>query len=136
MRIETDTDYYYDVVNVYNRLIDEAIKKFGNLSRASKAMSKNDSYLYSVEHIGSVNNLFKICKKLELNFPYILTGKHGTHPEINYDNLLKIYKQSKKAKPESMRTIICMLRKKKNNIKLATLFFFSDFFKVHPLKLI
>lgn len=136
MRVESDTDYYYDVLAVYNRLLEEAIKKFGTLSKASKVMGKKAPYLYAIEHIGSVNNLFDICNKLELNFPFILIGKQGTHKEINYGNLLEIYKRSKKAKPVNMRTIVCLLKKKKKNIKLATLFFYSDFFKVSPLKLI
>lgn len=142
MRIEVDSIYYYDVLNIYDRLCNESIKKYGCLSRASHYMGKHRTYLYSFSHVGSVNNLFDICKKLDLDFGYILTGKKSEKKDsIDLKKILKKYelKKSVNLNPihKSIRTIMCLIRTgRAKNIRLATLLYLSEFLSTNPLDLI
>lgn len=142
MRIETDSDYYYDVLNIYDRLISEIKQKYNSIEKASLSIGKSKGYLYQSNTIGSVKKLNEICEKFDFDFDYILLGKNNTHHytkrKINFNNLLKLY-QEHKYKTRSTNTAkatISMIRKGKNNIKLATLLMFADLYKTSPLNLI
>lgn len=142
MRIETDSDYYYDILNIYERLIAEIKKRFHSLEKGAVLIGKSRSYFYQSDIIGSVQNLNRICKILDLDFDYMILGKnnsnHYIERKINFENLLKIYHQNKykKRSTNTIKAIISMIKKGKNNIKLATLLMFSDLYKTSPLNLI
>lgn len=139
MRIETDSPYYYDVLNIYDRLCQEIVKKYGYIAKATKILGKSPSFLHSPDHVGSVNNLFDICNKLDLDFGYILNGNSYRPSEINLDKLLKAYNahRYKTRIPNSIKAIISTIRNgKAKNIKLATLLYLSDLLKSNPFDLI
>lgn len=140
MRIETDTDYYYKTLEVYERLRTEIIEKYGTLCKASKKIGKSSPYLYLTSHVGSVKNLYNICTKLDIDFTYILTGNYQKFTKnIDFSGLLSLYDKKKytKRQTDSVRSIICSLKSgRKHNIKIAMLFYFSDFYKVNCLELL
>lgn len=142
MRIETDSDYYYDVLNIYERLIAEIKSKYKTISQASISIGKSKGFLYQPDTIGSVQKLNDICRKFDFDFEYILLGKKNTHhyseKKINLLKLLNFYQSNlyKQRTPNTIKAIMSMIRKGKNNIRLATLLMFSDLYKVSPLELI
>lgn len=142
MRIETDSDYYYDVLNIYERLISEIKKRFHSLEKGAVLIGKSRSYFYQSDIIGSVKKLNELCEKFDFDFDYILLGKNNTHHytkrKINFNNLLKLYQEHryKTRSTNTVKAIISMIRKGKSNIKLATLLMFADLYKTSPLNLI
>lgn len=143
MRIETGTDYYYDVLAIYERLREELALRFGSVYQATKFIGKSKAYLTSPEHITSVQNLNKICKQCDIDFDYLILRKHNsgkyTEKKITFDTLIKTYKENcyKRRTPDSIKSIICqIIRQGKNNIKIATLLYMADFYKKNPLELL
>lgn len=140
MRLEVDSIYYYDVLNIYDRLCDEIKKGYGNLAKASLILGYNRTFLYSYSHIGSVNQLFRVCEKLNLDFAYILTGKKlNPKKTFSLEKLLHIYYNRDRSKriPDNIKAIMSMLKKKKKkNIRLATLLYLSELLSIRPLDLI
>jgi hypothetical protein len=142
MRIETDSDYYYDVLNVYDRLIAEIKQKYHSIEKASLSIGKSRGYLYQSDTIGSVQKLNELCEKFDIDFEFVLLGKNNSHHytkrTINLKNLYNKYLEHKYKTFHSntVKAIMCMVKKGKNNIKIATLLMFSDLFKTSPLKLI
>lgn len=140
MRLEVDSIYYYDVLNIYDRLCSEIVRMYGNLSKASLKLGKHKTFLYSQNHVSSLRTLFETCNKLGLDFAYILTGKK-TEPKTTFsiDTLIKCYEKRHIPQriPNSIKSIISMLKKGKNkNIRLATLLYLSELLSISPLELI
>ena len=94
MRIETDSDYYYDVLNIYERIRAEILKKHSSIYKAVLSIGKSKGYLYTADTVGSVQNLNKLCEKFDLDFDYILLGGKNqekySKKEINLKKLFSV----------------------------------------------
>lgn len=142
MRIETDSEYYYDVLNIYERFTKEVVEKYGNLSKAAKSINRSKGYLYSSYRAGTIRKFYMLCNQLNIDFDYCVTGKNNRHQfiekNIDFNKLIKIYKQNryKTRIKDSIKTIISRVKNGRDNIKLATLLYLSELFKVPPIELI
>lgn len=141
-RIETESDYYYDVLNIQERFLEEALSKHKTISRIARITGKKQSFFYKSNFIGSVDKLNELCIKLDIDFDYIMGKKenlgHHRKKKISLDKMLKIYEQNryKHRSSNSMKSIACSIKKGKQNIKIATLLQWADIFKTSPLDLI
>lgn len=142
MRIETDSDYYYDVITIYDRLCNEILKRYPSIYTASKSIGKSKGYLYSPNTLGSVQNLHTLCKQFDIDFEYMITGKNNRgkfYPsEIDLKKLYDTYclKRYTVRHSDSIKVIMHHIKQGKKNIKLATLFNIADLYKLSPLSLI
>jgi len=76
--MKMNDESYYRALGVVDRIRDEAIKKFGNLSKFSKSCGKKPQWFYSVYVSGngiSLNTLFICAEALNLSVEYLLTGR-------------------------------------------------------------
>jgi hypothetical protein len=128
MRVENDSDYYYDILNINDRLHEMIIEKHKSIYNAYKILGRRGHNLY--EFVSSLEMLHHICSKLDINFGYCLTGENQFD---NYDlqKLVKVYESCryKKKKPNGTSAIISMIRHGKKNIKIATLLKISTLLK-------
>ena len=70
---------YYRTLEVVERIKNEAIKKFGNLSLFSKACGKTRSWFYVRYTSGTglrLNTLYSCAEVLDIDVMYLLTGRH------------------------------------------------------------
>lgn len=142
MRIETDSDYYYAVLNILERLRDEVRLKYGSLAKGSKKLGKSCTYLNKIDIIGSVRHLDDVCKILDIDLEYLIERKENTghyrNKELSFKKLLSVYKENiyNFRKTASMKTIASGINKGRCNIKIATLLQWADLFRVSPIYLI
>lgn len=128
MRVESDSDYYYDVLDINERLRELIIEKYKSIFRATKILGKKGIILY--KFVGSIEVLHNICTSLDIDFGYCLTGKES-FKDYDLKKLVDIYSQSryKVKKTNSISAIISLIRHGKKNIKLATLLKISTLLK-------
>ncbi|MEE0060523.1 MAG: hypothetical protein UE295_06825 [Acutalibacteraceae bacterium] len=143
MRIETDSDYYYDTLNIYERIRLELLEKYKSLYSASLIFGMSEAYFYQTNCIGTVNKLLRICKEMNIDFDWAITGKNNHHQfiprELDFNKLISVYEEHKYSgrTSNSVKSIISGLRTKvKKNIKIATLLYLADMFKVSPVDII
>ena len=142
MRIETDSDYYYAVLNILERLREEVRLKYGSLAKGSKKLGKSCAYLNKIDIIGSVRNLDEICRILDIDFDYLIERKenlgHYRNKELSFKKLISIYKKNAYAfrKSNSMKAIASGIYKGRQNMKIATLLQWADLFRLSPTELI
>jgi hypothetical protein len=141
-RIETDSIYYYDVLNIQERFLEEALAKHKTISNIAKITGKKQSMFYKTDYLGSIKNLDDMCKKLDIDLDFILERKenlgHYRKKQISLMKMYRIYKEHtyKHRSSNSMKAIACLIKKGKQNVKIATLLQWADIFKVNPLDLI
>ena len=69
-----DYDAYYDSLSVYDRVVDEAIQKYSNLSKFADELGLCRSTFYNKISLRT-DNLLKCAKVLNISVNYLLTGK-------------------------------------------------------------
>lgn len=128
MRVESDSDYYYEILNINERLRGEVEKKYKSVYNAVKILDKKGLNLY--KFIGSLEILHTICEALDIDFGFCLTGKEY-FKDYNLQKLVSVYDKQryKTKKPNSISAIISLIRKGKKNIKIATLLKLSTILK-------
>lgn len=134
-RIESDSDYYYEVLSINDRLIGEITKKYPTIYGTKKILGKTYIKLYT--GIGSIKKLNNICEKLGIDFGYCLTGRDHFRG-YNLQKLINHYNKQryKNENTESIRSIISIIRHGKDNIKIATLLKISRILKINLKDLI
>lgn len=127
-RIESDSEYYYEVLSVNDRLLDEISKKYPTIYGTKKLLGKSFIKLYT--GVCSIKKLYNICEKLDIDFGYCLTGKEHFRG-YSLEKLIKIYDNQRyhKQNTDSIRTIMSYIRHGKDNIKIATLFRIAEILK-------
>lgn len=69
-----DEDAYYDSLSVYDRVVEEAISKYGTLYQFAKAVGVTKCLFYNKFTLRT-DNLLKCAKVLNISVNYLLTGK-------------------------------------------------------------
>lgn len=69
-----DEDAYYDSLSVYDRVVEEAILKYGTLYQFAKAVGVTKCLFYNKFTLRT-DNLLKCAKVLNISVNYFLTGK-------------------------------------------------------------
>lgn len=134
-RVESDSEYYYDILNINDRLHDMIIAKHKSIYNAYKLLGNKGHNLY--EFVSSLEMLKNICSKLDIDFGYCLTGKSYFN-DYDLQKLVKVYESCryKKRKPNGTSAIISMIRHGKKNIKIASLLRISTLLKKNIADLI
>lgn len=120
---------YYRTLEVVERIKDEAIKKFGNLSLFSKACGKTRSWFYARYTSGNglrLNTLYACAEVLDLDFMYLLTGRHKK-PFSNKKIDIKTVFDGIRYLSEDMKSIKSRVKTGKvSDISIETLFNLED----------
>ena len=86
------------VIDIRDRINNEIKNKFKSYYYAAKAVNKSPSYFYGYRNLQTITALDEMCRIVDVNLEYILTGKNkGKHKEtkLSFDNLFKLYKASR-----------------------------------------
>lgn len=123
--MKDNSENYYVVLNIMDRIAEHALEKFGTYAKFSRALGYTDPYFYQItnlEHFFKINNLIKAAKALDLSVEYLLTGKRKepfNDEKLSVKNVLKL-KVPKYAINNSLCSIQCHIksgRTKSMNIK-------------------
>ena len=69
-----DDNAYYDSMSVYDRVVEEAIQKYSNLSKFANEIGLNKTSFYNKISLRT-DTLLKCAKFLNISVNYLLTGK-------------------------------------------------------------
>lgn len=86
------------VIDIRDRINNEIKNKFKSYYYAAKAVNKSPSYFYGYRNLQTITALDEMCRIVDVNLEYILTGKNkGKYKEtkLSFDNLFKLYKASR-----------------------------------------
>ena len=138
-------DSYYRCLAVMDRIREETIKEYGNLSRLSIKMGYSRSFLGTRDNQAQVFRIpliVKIAQELNVSVDWLLSGKNKQPFRkciINYEKLIQAYdqkasenkKHSGNSIKKSVQSSMCFLKKNiSKNLNLATLFYLSDILHV------
>lgn len=132
-----DEDAYYDSLSVYDRVVDEAIQKYSNLSKFADEVGLCRSTFYNKISLRT-DNLLKYAKVLNISVNYFLTGKKKDvyKPiEARY-TMVRIQKLPKNI-DNCLRVEKCQLNKGiKKNLTVRSVLRFANAFKCEPIDII
>ena len=132
-----DYDAYYDSMSVYDRVVEEAIKKYSNLSKFADELGLNRSTFYNKISLRA-DNLLKYAKVLNISVNYLLTGKKKDvykpiEPRYTMIRTQKLPKNT----DNCLRVVKCQLNKGiKKNLTVRSVLRFAKAFKCEPVDII
>ena len=132
-----DDDAYYDSLSVYDRVVEEAIKKYSNLSKFADELGLNRSTFYNKISLRT-DNLLKCAKVLNISVNYLLTGKKKdvykpVEPRYTMIRTQKLPKNT----DNCLRVVKCQLNKGiKNHLTVRSVLRFAKAFKCDPVDII
>lgn len=132
-----DDDAYYDSLSVYDRVVEEAIKKYSNLSKFADELGLCRSTFYNKISLRT-DNLLKCAKVLNISVNYLLTGKK----KDVYKPIEECYTVIKKQKlPKNtdncLLVVKCQLNKgTKKHLTVRSVLRFAKAFKCEPVDII
>ena len=132
-----DDDAYYDSMSVYDRVVEEAIKKYSNLSKFADELGLNRSTFYNKISLRA-DNLLKYAKVLNISVNYLLTGKKKDvykPVEARY-TMIRTHKLPKNT-DNCLRVVKCQLNKGiKKHLTVRSVLRFAKAFKCEPVDII
>ena len=132
-----DYDAYYDSLSVYDRVVEEAIKKYSNLSKFADELGLCRSTFYNKISLRT-DNLLKYAKVLNISVNYLLTGKKKDvyKPiEVRY-TMIRTQKLPKNT-DHCLRVVKCQLNKGiKKHLTVRSVLRFAKAFKCEPVDII
>ena len=132
-----DDDAYYDSMSVYDRVVEEAIKKYSNLSKFADELGLNRSTFYNKISLRA-DNLLKYAKVLNISVNYLLTGKKKDvykpiEPRYTMIRTQKLPKNT----DNCLRVVKCQLNKGiKKHLTVRSILRFAKAFKCEPVDII
>lgn len=132
-----DYDAYYDSLSVYDRVVEEAIQKYSNLSKFANELGLCRSTFYNKISLRA-DNLLKYAKVLNISVNYLLTGKEKdvyTPIEARY-TMIRTQNLPKNTE-NCLRVVKCQLNKGiKKNLTVRSVLRFAKAFKCEPVDII
>ena len=132
-----DYDAYYDSLSVYDRVVDEAIKKYSNLSKFADELGLCRSTFYNKISLRA-DNLLKYAKVLNISVNYLLTGKKKDvykpiEPRYTMIRTQKLPKNT----DNCLLVVKCQLNKGiKKHLTVRSVLRFAKAFKCEPVDII
>ena len=132
-----DDDAYYDSMSVYDRVVEEAIKKYSNLSKFADELGLCRSTFYNKISLRT-DNLLKYAKVLNISVNYLLTGKKKdvykpVEPRYTIIRTQKLPKNT----DNCLRVVKCQLNKGiKKYLTVRSVLRFAKAFKCEPVDII
>ena len=132
-----DDDAYYDSLSVYDRVLDEAIKKYSNLSKFADELGLCRSTFYNKISLRT-DNLLKYAKVLNISVNYLLTGKKkDVYKPIEARYTMVRTQKLPKNTENCLRVVKCQLNKCiKNHLTVRSVLRFAKAFKCDPVDII
>ena len=132
-----DDDSYYDSMSVYDRVVDEAIKKYSNLSKFADELGLNRSTFYNKISLRA-DNLLKCAKALNISVNYLLTGKKkDVYKPIEARYTMIRIQNLPKNTDNCLRVVKCQLNKgTKKHLTVRSILRFAKAFKCEPVDII
>ena len=132
-----DDDAYYDSMSVYDRVIEEAIKKYSNLSKFANELGLCRSTFYNKVSLRT-DNLLKCAKALNISVNYLLTGKKKDVYKPIEECYSMIRTQNLPKNTENcLRVEKCQLNKGiKKHLTVRSVLRFAKAFKCDPVDII
>ena len=132
-----DDDAYYDSMSVYDRVVDEAIKKYSNLSKFADELGLNRSTFYNKISLRT-DTLLKCAKALNISVNYLLTGKKKDvyKPIEPHYTMIRTQKLPKNT-DNCLLVVKCQLNKGiKKHLTVRSILRFAKAFKCEPVDII
>ena len=132
-----DYDAYYDSLSVYDRVVEEAIKKYSNLSKFADELGLNRSTFYNKISLRT-DNLLKCAKVLNISVNYLLTGKKKDvyKPIEECYSMIRTQKLPKNT-DNCLLVVKCQLNKgTKKHLTVRSVLRFAKAFKCEPVDII
>lgn len=132
-----DDDAYYDSMSVYDRVVEEAIKKYSNLSKFADELGLNRSTFYNKISLRA-DNLLKYAKVLNISVNYLLTGKKkDVYKPIEARYTMIRTRKLPKNSDNCLRVVKCQLNKGiKKHLTVRSVLRFAKAFKCEPVDII
>lgn len=132
-----DYDAYYDSLSVYDRVVEEAIQKYSNLSKFAKELGLCRSTFYNKISLRT-DNLLKCAKVLNISVNYLLTGKKkDVYKPIEARYTMIRTRKLPKNTENCLRVVKCQLNKGiKKHLTVRSVLRFAKAFKCEPVDII
>ena len=132
-----DDDAYYDSMSVYDRVVDEAIKKYSNLSKFADEVGLCRSTFYNKISLRT-DNLLKCAKVLNISVNYLLTGKKkDVYKPIEARYTMVRTQKLPKNSDNCLRVVKCQLNKGiKKHLTVRSVLRFAKAFQCEPVDII
>ena len=132
-----DDDAYYDSMSVYDRVVEEAIQKYSNLSKFANELGLCRSTFYNKVSLRT-DNLLKYAKVLNISVNYLLTGKEKDIYKPIEPRYTMIRTQNlPKNTDNCLRVVKCQLNKGiKKHLTVRSVLRFAKAFKCEPVDII
>ena len=132
-----DDDAYYGSLSVYDRVVEEAIKKYGYLSKFADAVGLCRSTFYNKISLRT-DNLLKCAKVLNISVNYFLTGKKkDVYKPIKASYTMVRTQKLPKNTDNCLRVEKYQLNKGiKKNLTVRSVLRFAKAFKCEPVDII
>lgn len=132
-----DYDAYYDSLSVYDRVVEEAIKKYSNLSKFANELGLCQSTFYNKVSLRT-DNLLKCAKVLNISVNYLLTGKKkDVYKPIEARYTMIRTRKLPKNTENCLRVVKCQLNKGiKKHLTVRSILRFAKAFKCEPVDII
>ena len=132
-----DYDAYYDSLSVYDRVVEEAIKKYSNLSKFADELGLCRSTFYNKISLRT-DNLLKYAKVLNISVNYLLTGKKkDVYKPIEARYTMIRTQKLPKNTENCLRVVKCQLNKGiKKHLTVRSVLRFAKAFKCEPVDII
>ena len=132
-----DYDAYYDSLSVYDRVVEEAIKKYSNLSKFADEVGLCRSTFYNKISLRT-DTLLKCAKVLNISVNYLLTGKKkDVYKPIEARYTIIRTQKLPKNTDNCLRVVKCQLNKGiKKHLTVRSVLRFAKAFKCEPVDII
>ena len=132
-----DDEAYYDSLSVYDRVVEEAIQKYSNLSKFANEVGLCRSTFYNKISLRT-DNLLKCAKVLNISVNYLLTGKKkDVYKPIEARYTMVRTQNLPKNTDNCLRVVKCQLNKGiKKHLTVRSVLRFAKAFKCEPVDII
>ena len=137
MRTMKDDNAYYDSMSVYDRVVEEAIKKYSNLSKFANELGLDKTSFYNKISLRT-DTLLKCAKFLNISVNYLLTGKKkDVYKPIEARYTMIRTQKLPKNTDSCLRVVKCQLNKGiKKHLTVRSVLRFAKAFKCEPVDII
>ena len=132
-----DDDAYYDSMSVYDRVVEEAIKKYSNLSKFANELGLDKTSFYNKISLRT-DTLLNCAKVLNLSVNYLLTGnKKDVYKPVEPRYTMIRTQKLPKNTDNCLRVEKCQLNKGiKKHLTVRSALRFAKAFKCEPVDII